>query len=112
MSQILELSRFYIAILEDARINTTHISLYMALFQKWNLEGFQTPIQVKRWEVMELAKISSSATYHKCLNQLIEYGYINYIPSFNPTSKSEVYLNQNYQPKKDIGSAGAQPLKR
>ena len=33
------LTGFYEAIEEDVRIGTTHISLYLALLQQWNLNG-------------------------------------------------------------------------
>ncbi|RYZ63108.1 MAG: hypothetical protein EOO14_00260 [Chitinophagaceae bacterium] len=106
------LSLFYQAILLDSRIGITHISLYVALYQLWEWKGFQKPLRVKRSEVMELAKISSSATYHKCLRQLIEYGFITYYPCSDPARKSEVYFTIRDQPEKDTGSAGAQPVER
>lgn len=102
-----QLSLFYKAILSDARISTTHISLYAALYQLWNWNRCKMPIRFKRKEIMELAKISSSATYHKCLQQLIEYGFIVYYPSSDPVQKSEVYFLLKNQPEKDTGSAGA-----
>lgn len=40
---------------------------------------------------MELAKISSTVTYHKCLRGLHAYGYINYRPSYYP-GRSEAEL--------------------
>lgn len=106
------LSLFYRAIISDARIGITHISLYVALYQLWEWNGFQKSLLIKRSEVMELAKISSSATYHKHLRQLIEYGFIIYYPCSDPARKSEVYLTIRDQPEKDTGSAGAQPAKR
>ena len=92
MNEVKELTSFYLAIREDNRIGTTHISLYMALFQFYNLNGFQNPIQITRTGVMEIAKISGLATYHKCVKDLVEYGYIDYHPSFNPGISSKVYL--------------------
>ena len=106
------LSGFYQAILQDSRIGITHISLYVALYQLWECSGFQKALMIKRSEVMELAKISSSATYHKHLRQLIEYGFIIYYPSCDPARKSEIYFIIRDQPEKDTGSAGAQPMKR
>lgn len=79
---------FYGAISQDARIGLAHISLYIALYQLWCSRGGQTQILIKRKELMELSKIGSSATYHKCLRNLVEYGYIGYTPSFNPAEKS------------------------
>ncbi len=92
MRQVQELTNFYSAIREDHRIGTTHISLYMALFQFYNLNEFRSPIQITRASVMEVAKISGLATYHKCMKDLNDFGYIQYQPSYNPESGSRVHL--------------------
>jgi hypothetical protein len=41
---------------------------------------------------MRISKISSKATYHKCIKELIEKGYIIYNPSFNPYKSSTVEI--------------------
>jgi hypothetical protein len=41
---------------------------------------------------MRISKISSKATYHKCLRNLHTLGYINYEPSYNPFKGSHVFL--------------------
>lgn len=41
---------------------------------------------------MERAKISSSATYHKHLNELVVYGFLHYVPCFDPANKSKVFF--------------------
>ena len=87
-----ELTSFYSAIKSDPRIGTTHISLYMALFQFYNLNRMENPIQITRTGVMEVAKISGLATYHKCMKDLVEFGYIQYLPSYNPAVGSLVLL--------------------
>lgn len=92
MGRVEQLSEFYKSIQYDARIGVTHISIYMALFQYWNLNHFQNPVSITRNEVMQIAKINGRATYHKCIRELEEYGYIKYIPSFNPFLKSLVYM--------------------
>ena len=72
---------------------TAHsISLYMALHQLWQCNKRKSPLLIKRQEVMEWAKISSSATYHKHLNQLVAYGFLNYVPCFDPANKSEIFF--------------------
>ena len=83
---------FYEAIEEDARIGTTHISLYMALLQQWNLNGGINPIVVARTTIMKAAKINARYTYNKCMNNLQDFGYITYLPSSNPFTNSTVYL--------------------
>ena len=83
---------FYEAIEEDARIGTTHISLYMALLQQWNLSGGLNPVIITRTTIMKAAKINARYTYNKCMNNLQEFGYITYLPSSNPFTNSTVYL--------------------
>ena len=90
--ELQQLSAFYAAIEHDFRIGATHVSLYMALFHLWAISSFQHPLSVTRQEVMPIAKIHGRATYHKCMNDLESYGYIRYIPSYNPVLKSMVYL--------------------
>ena len=79
-------------IIQDQNLNPTHISLYITLFQYWNINHFQNPISITREEVMRISKICSTATYHKCIKELNEKGYIKYEPSFNPFKGSMVIL--------------------
>jgi hypothetical protein len=92
MGEVKELTRFYNAIRNDPRISIGHISLYMALFQLYNLNGFRNPINVNRKKLMEIAKISSFATFHKVIYDLNELRYIEYAPSYNPAICSTVNL--------------------
>lgn len=96
MNYIRHLTGFYDRIQMDDRLNPTHISLYLALFQFWNLNHFQNPISISRNEMMRLSKISALGTYHKCIKQLQDFGYIEYLPSFNPYKGSFVNL-QNFE---------------
>ena len=92
MNYIKHLTSFFDKIINDYSLNPTHISLYIALFQYWNLNRFQNPISISRDEIMRISKICSKATYHKCIRELHEKGYIKYEPSFNPFKGSIVYL--------------------
>jgi hypothetical protein len=94
MGEIKELSNFYGAIRNDLRISTTHISLYMALFQLYNLNGFKNPVNITRRQVMGVAKITGFATFHKYIKELNDFGYIQYLPSYNPSVSSQVYLKK------------------
>ncbi len=76
----------------DSRITPFHISLYMALFRRWNLNFFKNPVSVSRDELMKLSKIGSVNTYIKCLKELDAFGFIRYQPSYNPHRGSLVYL--------------------
>ena len=89
------LTEFYKAIEDDLRIGATHISLYMALLQQWNLNGGNNPVLICRPAIMNAAKISSRHTYNKCINSLHEYGYIVYEASVNPLVCSKAYLKSS-----------------
>lgn len=92
MNYILQLSGFFQRVSKDSRLNPTHVSLYMAIFQFWNAGYFRNPVSISRQELMKISKISAKATYHKCIKDLHNFGYIQYIPSFNPFKGSLVYL--------------------
>lgn len=92
MNYIKHLTGFFEKVAIDKTLNPTHVSLYIALFQFWNCNRFRNPISISRDEVMRISKISSKATYHKCLKNLHSLGYINYEPSYNPFKGSHVYL--------------------
>lgn len=92
MNYIKHLTGFFDRVAKDKLLNPTHVSLYIALFQFWNCNRFKNPISISRDEVMRISKISSKATYHKCLKNLHSLGYINYEPSYNPFKGSHVIL--------------------
>ena len=76
----------------DSRLNSTHISLYMALFQFWNINRFPEVFHINREEVMCLAKIGGTATYHRCLKNLNDWKYLCYLPSYNPYKGSKIKM--------------------
>lgn len=77
---------------KDNRLNATHISLYVALFQIWNNNFFREVFYINREEVMEFSKIGSKSTYHRCIKELSHWGYIHYEPSHNPYKGSRIKL--------------------
>lgn len=76
----------------DNRLNPTHVSLYLALFQYWNLARFKNPVSISRDEIMRLSKIGSKVTYHRCIKDLHNWSYLQYDPSHNPFKGSHVYM--------------------
>jgi len=92
MNYIKHLTGFFEKVAVDKSLNPTHVSLYMSLFQFWNCNRFRNPISISRDEIMRISKISSKATYHKCLKALHAQGYIKYEPSYNPFKGSHVFL--------------------
>jgi hypothetical protein len=85
---------FYEAIESDQRITPIHISIYMAIVLAYLIHARENPIQIDRDALMQHAKISARSTYYKSLQQLHEYGYIKYIPSYNYYLGSLVYLKR------------------
>lgn len=79
----------------DARLNPMHISLYFVFFQLWLKNNSQNPISITRKTVMKSSKIKSFATYHKCILELHNYGYLAYLPSYHPAIGSTIYLLRN-----------------
>jgi hypothetical protein len=72
----------------------------MAVFQLWNQNRFQNPIGISRDELMRISKISSTATFHKCIKELSTKGYVIYSPSFNPFKGSTLeVINLDYYTK-------------
>jgi hypothetical protein len=76
---------------KDDRLLPTHLSLFTGLFVQWQRNGFISPFGVTRKTLMAFSKVASIATYHKCIKELDEYGYIRYEPSYHPKLGSQVY---------------------
>ncbi|ASO04051.1 hypothetical protein [Arenibacter algicola] len=76
----------------DDRLNPTHISLYMALFQEWNSSRFADEFYVNRRDLMRVAKIGSKSTYHRCVTDLDAWNYLSYLPSNNPYKGSKIKM--------------------
>lgn len=100
MNYIKHLTGFFEKVATDFELNPTHISLYMAIFQLWNQSRFQNPIGISRDELMRISKISSTATYHKCMSELATKEYVIYMPSHNPFKGSMLeVINLDYYTK-------------
>ncbi len=100
MNYIKHLTGFFNKIADENKLNPTHISLYLALFQCWNVNRFKNPTGISREEIMKASKINSNATYHKCMKELQTLGFIEYLPTFNPHSSSNVnMINFSEEPK-------------
>src|SRR3546814_20492296 len=57
--------------------------------QYWQEHEYQNPMQVFSYEIMRIAKISASTTYHKSIKDLSDFGHIKYEPSFKRNQRSE-----------------------
>lgn len=92
MNYIKHLNAVFKRFSQDTRLNPTHISLYMALFQYWNINRFAQIFFVNREELMKMSKIGSKVTYHKCMKSLSNWKYIIYLPSHNPFKSSQIKM--------------------
>lgn len=105
MNYIKHLTGFFNCISNEEIIYPTHISLYLALFQSWNVNRFKNPITISREEMMKASRIASKATYHKCIKELQELGFIEYLPSYNPYHGTEVIMHNLSDGKKPQSSS-------
>ena len=89
---LMPLRKFLKGIEDDPRIRTTHTAVFTTLYGLWLENDGRNPLQIKKKDVMEKAKIISQMTWHRTIIELDEYGYVNYQPTFNRTSLSTVSL--------------------
>ncbi len=92
MNYIKQLNAAFEKFYFDERLNPTHISLYMALFQEWNSSRFADDFFVNRRDLMKVAKIGSKSTYHRCVTDLDSWDYLSYFPSNNPYKGSKIKM--------------------
>ncbi|MEZ7506052.1 transcriptional regulator [Flavobacterium sp. Arc2] len=102
MNYIKHLTGFFNKINYETNLNPTHISLYLALFQCWNVNRFKNPTGISREEIMKASKINSKATYHKCMRELELLGFMVYNPTFNPHSSSTIIMTNLSEKEKII----------
>jgi len=92
VNYIKHLNNVFIQFSKDSRLNPTHISLYVALFQLWNNSFFKVEFYINREEVMDYSKIGSKSTYHRCIKELSHWKYLLYTPSHNPFKGSRIKM--------------------
>ncbi len=78
---------------EDPRIGPSHISLYIAIVYSCRKQGSKMPIRIYRKDLMRRSKMRGKGTYHRCLRDLTEYGFIRYVPSNDSLKRSQIYLS-------------------
>lgn len=66
MNYIKHLTGFFNCISSEDILYPTHISLYLALFQSWNVNRFKNPITISREEMMKAYSIQSE---DECLSK-------------------------------------------
>ena len=90
MNYIKHLRGFFEILESDDRMTAHHISLYMALFNLWNMNRFREQFEVNRIDLMGMSRIGSRNTYSRCMKQLHDWGYIRYNPGANRYQVSKV----------------------
>lgn len=93
MDSLKLLSVFFESIENDFRIGSTHIAVFAALVEFWVQKGMINPIQAYSIEIQKIAKIVSPKTYHKCMRELDNYGYLIYVPTKNKNKRSSIYFH-------------------
>ncbi len=106
MNYIKHIRGFYARVEGDEKITAHHISLYMALFQLWNVHRFRDTFDVNRQDLMAMSRIGSAHTYARCMKQLNDWEYIKYWPSSNRFSVSRVSCAR-FDTAYDTGSSSA-----
>ena len=76
----------------DDRLLPTHMSLFMAILYHSDGNFSSRPFRITRRKLMLYSRIKSKATYHRCLSELVAYGYITYRPSFDPIRASTMTI--------------------
>lgn len=80
-SNISPLICFFVKANDSENIRPVHISLYMALYMQRNVSSSSPTMFINRAEIMRVAKIKSKACYHKCVQELVKWGFIEYSPA-------------------------------
>lgn len=76
----------------DDRLNTSDMSIYLALIACWGQQEYRKRFTISRREVMKLAKIAAISTYHRSLKKLITLGYIIYEPTYDSYTGTKIIL--------------------
>jgi len=92
INYIKQLNAFFLILSNDKRLNATHVSMYVVLFYQWNNARFSDAFFINRNEIMTLSRIGSKGTYHKCIKDLHNWKYLEYLPSYNPQLGSSIRM--------------------
>lgn len=73
-----ELEVFFQRAAADPRLGPLHVSVFVSLLVLWERQLRKSPLLIVRRQVMELAKIASSNSYHRVIRDLSAFGYLSY----------------------------------
>jgi hypothetical protein len=77
---------------KDERITVWHIGTMLGIIQLAAESRLDAVIYISRSKVMALGHINNIVTYHKCIRELVEFGYITYTPSYHPGKRTTVEI--------------------
>ena len=77
---------------QDKRALTSHISVFVAILQLFIEVKGNHHLQVSRQKLMKMAHIKGIATYHKCISDLVDWGFISYEPSYHPSGETKIWI--------------------
>lgn len=79
-------------IVKEKGLQPSRISVFLAMLQLWKEQKRCNPFQVSRRKIMKLSGIKSIVTYHICISELKDRGFVEYKPSYHPRLGSRVRL--------------------
>ena len=77
------LLEFYNRSTSNKRLLPSHLVLFTVIYLQMDKTKADLSVRITRKKIMQLAKIKSNSTYHRCVNDLVNFGYIIYHPSYN-----------------------------
>lgn len=92
MEVLRPLTNFMSGIAGDARIGSTHIALFVAVYGLWLENGRPDSLALPVKQIMKKAKILARSTYVRAIRDLREWGYLVYQPSYNNRKRSRVKI--------------------
>ncbi|PZX51499.1 hypothetical protein LV84_03656 [Algoriphagus ratkowskyi] len=79
-------------IVKEKGLPPSRVSVFLAMLQLWKEQKRCNPFQVSRRRIMKLSGIKSIVTYHTCICELRNRGFVEYKPSYHPKLGSQVRL--------------------
>lgn len=90
----IELNPLLLKISADQKLYPSHCFILLALLGVYQEKNYSMPFQISRRKLMCLTKVRSIATYHKCIKELVSLWYILFELSYDPLTRSDVYLTE------------------
>ena len=78
-----DISEIFSKMTEDPRVTVWHMGLFISILILWEQAGFSKQVRISRKKLMTKAHLGSITTYHKCIVQLCDFGYILYQPTYD-----------------------------